>query len=483
MAVTTVGLLIFLSCFVSVELMNSEAKLIKSIKDGYEKAGKIARPVKQPNETMKVDVGLALIHINEMNHELSALSLNAWLRMSWKDEFLKWDPAEFDGIDVIRIPIHFIWKPDIVLYNKAYIDGYGGMMITEDAMAVVFSSGHVLWIPPVLIVSLCPGAQGETTSCTLKFGSWTYDGFLLDIDFFEKKKSIDTNDYIPDHRYELMKTNAAKNTKYYPCCKEPYPDLMFELTFKNRKKNNNPLTMENDRLNMINIQRKPYSNKRIIIELMNPEAKLIKAIKDGYEKAGKIARPVKQLNETMKVDVGLALIHINEMNHKLSALSLNAWLRMSWKDEFLIWDPAKFDGIDVIRIPIHYIWKPDIVLYNKAYIDGYGGMMITEDAMAVVFSSGDVLWVPPVLIVSLCPGNQGETTSCTLKFGSWTYDGFLLDIDFFEKKKLIDTNDYIPDHRYELMKTNAAKNTKYYPCCKEPYPDLLFELTFKNRKF
>ncbi|XP_074648838.1 acetylcholine receptor subunit alpha-L1-like [Tubulanus polymorphus] len=240
MAVTTVGLLILLSCFVSVESMNPEAKLIKAIKDGYEKAGKIARPVKQPNETMKVDVGLALIHINEINHKLSALSLNAWLRMSWKDEFLKWDPAEFGGITEIRIPIHYIWKPDVVLYNKAYINGYGGMMITDDTMAVVSHSGEVLWIPPVLIVSLCPGNQGETTSCALKFGSWTYDGFLLDVNFFDNQKAIDLTDYVFHNRYEIMKTSAIKNTKYYPCCKEPYPDLTFYLTFKNREKDNKP---------------------------------------------------------------------------------------------------------------------------------------------------------------------------------------------------------------------------------------------------
>ncbi|XP_074649299.1 acetylcholine receptor subunit alpha-like 2 isoform X2 [Tubulanus polymorphus] len=218
--------------------MNPEAKLIKSIRDRYERAGKIARPVKQPNETMKVDVGLALIHISEMNHELSALSLNAWLRMSWKDEFLKWDPAEFDGIKDIRIPIHYIWQPDIVLYNKANVNGYGGMKITEHTMAVVSYGGEVLWIPPVLIVSLCSGNQGETTSCALKFGSWTYDGFLLDVNFFDGKELIDTTDYIPDHRYEIMKTSAVKNTKYYPCCKEPYPDLVFKLTFKTRENDN-----------------------------------------------------------------------------------------------------------------------------------------------------------------------------------------------------------------------------------------------------
>ena len=35
----------------------------------------------------------------------------------WKDITLKWDPAEFGGIDLTRVPSSRIWKPDIMLYN------------------------------------------------------------------------------------------------------------------------------------------------------------------------------------------------------------------------------------------------------------------------------------------------------------------------------------------------------------------------------
>ena len=36
----------------------------------------------------------------------------------WNDYQLKWDPADFGGISVIRILSHKVWKPDIVLFNK-----------------------------------------------------------------------------------------------------------------------------------------------------------------------------------------------------------------------------------------------------------------------------------------------------------------------------------------------------------------------------
>jgi hypothetical protein len=59
-----------------------------------------------------------------------------------------------------------------------------------------------------------------------------------------------------------------------------------------------------------------------------------------------------------------------------------------------------------------------------------------RDAMAVVSSNGDVLWMPPAILRSTCSIDivyfPYDIQSCNLKFGSWTYDGFKLDINFYE---------------------------------------------------
>ena len=33
------------------------------------------------------------------------------------DEFLQWDPDDFNGIRRLNLPSKLIWLPDIVLYN------------------------------------------------------------------------------------------------------------------------------------------------------------------------------------------------------------------------------------------------------------------------------------------------------------------------------------------------------------------------------
>lgn len=40
------------------------------------------------------------------------------ITQEWKDELLTWDPSDFGGLKIIRMPCERIWLPDIVLYNK-----------------------------------------------------------------------------------------------------------------------------------------------------------------------------------------------------------------------------------------------------------------------------------------------------------------------------------------------------------------------------
>jgi len=59
-----------------------------------------------------------------------------------------------------------------------------------------------------------------------------------------------------------------------------------------------------------------------------------------------------------------------------------------------------------------------------------------RETMAVVSSNGDVLWIPPAIFKSTCAIDiltfPFDVQTCHLKFGSWTYDGNKLDLDFLE---------------------------------------------------
>ncbi|ESN93687.1 hypothetical protein HELRODRAFT_128610, partial [Helobdella robusta] len=45
------------------------------------------------------------------------LTTNVWSKYRWNDLLLRWDPKDFGGIELVRVPSSKIWTPDIVLYN------------------------------------------------------------------------------------------------------------------------------------------------------------------------------------------------------------------------------------------------------------------------------------------------------------------------------------------------------------------------------
>lgn len=55
------------------------------------------------------------------NEREEKLEVNAWLKYTWKDMKLRWDPLEYENITDLRHPAGAIWQPDILLYNRLVI--------------------------------------------------------------------------------------------------------------------------------------------------------------------------------------------------------------------------------------------------------------------------------------------------------------------------------------------------------------------------
>lgn len=56
-----------------------------------------------------------------------------WIRQVWVDAYLSWDKEEYGGIDSIQIPSSYVWRPDIVLYNK-WVAKDGGRGVGGDSL-------------------------------------------------------------------------------------------------------------------------------------------------------------------------------------------------------------------------------------------------------------------------------------------------------------------------------------------------------------
>uniref|UniRef100_A0A3B4ZYV7 Neuronal acetylcholine receptor subunit non-alpha-3-like n=1 Tax=Stegastes partitus TaxID=144197 RepID=A0A3B4ZYV7_9TELE len=129
----------------------------------------------------------------------------------WVDVKLKWNPDDYGGITSIRVPSETIWLPDIVLYENA--DGrFEGSLMTK---AIVRWDGTITWTPPASYKSSCTMDVTffpfDRQNCSMKFGSWTYDGNMVDLVLVDHY--VDRKDFFDNGEWEILNATGVKGSR------------------------------------------------------------------------------------------------------------------------------------------------------------------------------------------------------------------------------------------------------------------------------
>jgi nicotinic acetylcholine receptor len=152
---------------------------------------------------------------------------------------------DYGNVSTLYVPSEDIWVPDIVLYNNAD----GNYEVTLMTKATLHHTGKVKWDPPAIYKSSCTidveFFPFDQQLCTLKFGSWTYDGLQVDLkhiwtDLIPGRKhldklhyGVDTKDFYSSVEWDLLSVGAEKHVRIYSCC-EPLPDITFNIHMRRK---------------------------------------------------------------------------------------------------------------------------------------------------------------------------------------------------------------------------------------------------------
>ncbi|XP_067005952.1 acetylcholine receptor subunit beta-like 2 isoform X2 [Anabrus simplex] len=218
----------------------------------------------------------------------------------------------------------------------------------------------------------------------------------------------------------------------------------------------------------------------------NPDAKRL--YDDLLSNYNRLIRPVINNTETLTVWLGLKLSQLIEVNLKNQVMTTNVWVEQKWVDYKLSWNPEEYGGVEMLYVPSEHIWLPDIVLYNNAD----GNYEVTLMTKATLKYTGEVYWKPPAIYKSSCEINVEyfpfDEQSCTMKFGSWTYNGIQVDLKHMKQepgsnlvKVGIDLSEFYLSVEWDILDVPARRNEEFYPCCAEPYSDITFNLTMRRK--
>lgn len=201
-------------------------RLRSDLLKGY--PGKTVHPVKNHSSTVRVDLGMALIHL-DLDEMKSVLEVDGWMRLNWTDEYLSWDPAQYEDLRQIHFSPKEIWRPDIHLYNNADSSNMKHFGSTD---FLVFNTGVVLWVPPAKFRAFCKVNlrqwPHDSQTCKLKFGSWTSHGDQIDLGLYHGMASVDRlNFYTANKEWTIDSSTAGRNENKYESVPEKYPDVTF----------------------------------------------------------------------------------------------------------------------------------------------------------------------------------------------------------------------------------------------------------------
>ena len=198
-------------------------------------ANEHVRPVKDVRNPIVVTFGFSLIQIIDLVETDQYMSVKLWLRMSWINEIMTWDPKDWGNVTHTRVNPTDIWTPDIFLKEDVADTVSSGTGLYRIPI-LIYSGGFNLWMIPVKIESTClvdvTNFPFDQQVCKLVFVSWTHDQSEMDIKI-EQKPVVGSN-YVNSSEWKLVDVGKEIVPVRYPCCKYPYVDI--EFTFKLERK-------------------------------------------------------------------------------------------------------------------------------------------------------------------------------------------------------------------------------------------------------
>ncbi|XP_004689305.1 PREDICTED: 5-hydroxytryptamine receptor 3A isoform X2 [Condylura cristata] len=206
-------------------------KLYDYLLSDYKKGVRPVRDWRKPT-TVSIDVIMyAILSVDEKNQVLTTY---IWYRQFWTDEFLQWNPEDFDNITKLSIPTDSIWVPDILI--NEFVDVGKS---PEIPYVYVQQHGKVQNYKPLQVVTACSldiyNFPFDVQNCSLTFTSWLHTIQDINISLWrlpEKVKS-DKSVFMNQGEWELLAV-LAQYREFSMESSDSYAEMKFYVVIRRR---------------------------------------------------------------------------------------------------------------------------------------------------------------------------------------------------------------------------------------------------------
>ena len=183
----------------------------------YNNYNKQVRPIKSVNTT-NVYMGIGVQNLESFYQKEETIAINLWVRMNWKDEYLKWN-SSVSNLTFLSVDKDYTWVPDIELLNAASLPEIytmkGGMNLYND--------GEIMWSNPAIYKFSCSLELQyfpfDTQKCDMQFASWVYNNNQLNLKPYDNlEKQIDILDTFSHSEWSIKGVSLVTTNETRLCC-------------------------------------------------------------------------------------------------------------------------------------------------------------------------------------------------------------------------------------------------------------------------
>uniref|UniRef100_A0A8C4YBY4 5-hydroxytryptamine receptor 3A n=1 Tax=Gopherus evgoodei TaxID=1825980 RepID=A0A8C4YBY4_9SAUR len=163
------------------------------------------RPVQDWRRTTNVAIDVMVYAILSVDEKNQVLTTYIWYRQHWIDEFLRWNPEDFDNITQMSLPTQSIWVPDILI--NEFVD----VGKSPDIPYVyVRYHGEVQNLKPIQVMTACSldiyNFPFDVQNCSLTFTSWLHNIRDINISLWRQPELVkfDKSVFMNQGEWELL---------------------------------------------------------------------------------------------------------------------------------------------------------------------------------------------------------------------------------------------------------------------------------------
>ncbi|KAM4702985.1 5-hydroxytryptamine receptor 3A-like [Rhinophrynus dorsalis] len=205
-------------------------RLSDHLMEGYKKG---VRPVQDWRRTTTVYIDVMLYAILGVDEKNQVLTTYIWYRQFWVDEFLTWDPLEFENVTKISIPTEKIWVPDILI--NEFVD----VGKSPDIPYVyVNNEGRVQNYKPIQVVTACSlniyNFPFDLQNCSLTFTSWLHTIQDINVSLWRTPEEVreDKSLFMNKGEWELL--YVLSQYREFLDHEDSFAEMKFHVVIKRR---------------------------------------------------------------------------------------------------------------------------------------------------------------------------------------------------------------------------------------------------------